>query len=114
MDSNTSVAIMFASAFGVTAFIINSLLNYRLQSRMLKMGTMDTETLKLVKEVNQDSNSKTLKWGLILFFGGMGLIVLHSIGCKPDDLLPYGIEAMFIAAGLFAYYMIIHQKQKTQ
>lgn len=111
MDSNTSVAIMFVSAFGATAVIIRALLSYRLKSRMARAGSIDNETLKLISQVDAESKDNTLKWSLLFAFAGAGMIVLQYTGCKPDEPLPYGIEAIFIGMGLFTYYMLASRKK---
>jgi hypothetical protein len=114
MDSNTSVAVMFISAFSATAFIVNFLLDYRLKSKLLRSGLMDLEILKLVDQVNADSKRNVLKWVLLLFFGGLGLIVLQYAGYSLNQPFPYGIEAIFIATGLYVYYLLISQKNNIQ
>jgi hypothetical protein len=114
MDSNTTVAIMFISAFSAMSLIFNFLLSYRLKSKMLRSGLMDLETLKLIDQINVDSRRNVLKWILLLFFGGLGLIVLQYTRYQLNEPLPYGIEALFIATGLFIYYLMILRKNNTQ
>lgn len=114
MDSNTSVAIMFISAFSATALIVNFLLNYRLKSKLLRSGLMDLETLKLIDQINADSRRNVLKWILLLFFGGVGLIVIQYTRYQLNEPIPYGIEALFIAVGLFIYYLLSFRKNNTQ
>jgi hypothetical protein len=114
MDSNTSVAIIFISAFGATTFIINFLINYRLKSKIIRSGLLDPEALKLISQVDADTGRKVLKWIMLLFFGGLGLIVLQYTGYNLNEPLPYGIEAMFVAAGLFIYYLLAYRKTSIQ
>lgn len=71
---------------------------------------MDTEILKLIDQVSADSRRKVLKWALLVFFGGLGLIVLQYFRYELNDPLPYGIEAIFISAGLFVYYLLLSRK----
>jgi hypothetical protein len=75
---------------------------------------MDLETLKLIDQINVDSRRNVLKWILLLFFGGLGLIVLQYTRYQLNEPLPYGIEALFIATGLFIYYLMILRKNNTQ
>lgn len=114
MDSNTSVAIMFVSAFSAAAFIANFLLNYRFKSKLVRSGLLDVDTVKLLNQLNADSSRNVLKWTLLLFFGGLGLIVLQYTPYSLNEPLPYGIEALFIAAGLACYYLLIFRKNTFQ
>jgi len=114
MDSNTTVAIMFISAFSATALIVNFLLSYRLKSKMLRSGLMDLETLKLIDQIKADSRRNVLKWILLLFFGGAGLIVLQYTRYQLNEPIPYGIEAIFIAVALLIYYLLVFRKNNTQ
>jgi hypothetical protein len=113
MDSNTSVAIMFTSAFTSTAIIVGLLLNYRLKTRMLRLGLTDVETLKFINQVDNQSRTNALKWACLLVSGGLGLIVLHYAGFGLNDPLPYGLEAIFIALGLLAHYFLTVRKSNT-
>jgi len=60
-----------------------------------------------------------LKWGLVTFFGGLGLIIIELIGdAKPslmnyDSPMPYGIFFVFVAMGFLVYYFIMNQKLKA-
>lgn len=110
MDSNTSVAIMFIAAFSAMAFIISSLFNYRLKSRVIKSGLIDQETIRLLNQLNGDTKLKALKWALLLFFGGAGLVLLQFIPYSLNSPLPYGIEILFVSAGFFIYYRLIQNK----
>ena len=55
---------------------------------------------------------EALKWGLLLFFGGIGLIVLSFVPYDmADSPLPYGIEAVFLSAGFLLYYGISSRRK---
>jgi hypothetical protein len=80
--------------------------NYRIKVRMIKGGFVDESAIKSLNKLRYDLKVDTLKWGLILFFGGAGLIVLNFITYKGDSTLPYGIETLFLSAGFISYYFI--------
>jgi len=86
--------------------IIIATFNYRIKVRMIKAGFADETAIKALNKLQYDLKINTLKWGLILFFGGAGLIVLNFITYKCDSTLPYGIETVFLSAGFIAYYLI--------
>lgn len=102
---------------GITFFIciavvIISLSNNRLKKKMIEMGHVDENAIKLFgKSMNYQFNS--LKWGLILFFGGLGLIIISLF---PDHLhdtpLPFGIEIIMISLGFLTYYFLMRNKKE--
>lgn len=110
MDSNSSVAIMFVAAFSAVAFISGRLFDYRLKSRIIKSGLIDTETIKLLNQLNGNTRLNTLKWGLLLCFSGLGLIFLQFIPYDLNSPLPYGVESVFVAIGFFIYYRLISNR----
>ena len=110
MDSNSSVAIMFVAAFSAAAIIINGILGFRLKSRMIKLGLVDLESIKLLNQLNGNSKLRAFKWALILFFGGIGLMILQIIPYSLNSPLPYGVEAISVAVGLFIYYLLASKR----
>ncbi|TDQ09253.1 hypothetical protein ATK78_1407 [Pedobacter metabolipauper] len=79
--------------------------------RLINSGQSDPELLKLLGS-SFDHKVAALKWGVILLFGGIGLVVIY---CVPDaqileSPLPYGIEMIFVAMGFLAYYLLVRKK----
>jgi hypothetical protein len=94
------------------AVIITRLLNYRLKKQIINAGRIDEN---VVDRLFKPSGFPTdlLKWGLLLFFGGLGLVVLEFIPYRGDESpLPYGLEAIFIAAGFLLYYVIVRKEKQ--
>ncbi|SHN43835.1 hypothetical protein [Chitinophaga sp. CF418] len=103
--------IMIISVFAIIAAVITSFLNYRLKKRILDAGPVDENTLKLIPAYSR-MNTEMLKWGVILLFAGLGLIVLEYIPYDVEkSTLPYGIETVFIAIGFLVYFYIVKNKQ---
>jgi len=94
----------------VFAVVIIALLNYRLKNRILDLNLTDKDFLESL--TGPGFKLEILKWGLILFFGGMGLVVLEFIPYSSDQSpLPYGLESIFVAIGFFIYYQIVKNKK---
>ena len=111
--------IMMIALFIVIAYIIVATLNYSLKSRIIKTGPLDENALKFLTHLTPVSKSgfgpEVLKWGLILFFGGIGLVVLEYLPYKADESsLPYGIEAIFLAIAFLLYYVISKREKEKQ
>jgi len=109
--------ILVPLAFFATVFLlVRIIFDFILKNKLINSGQTDAESLKLLNNAS-DSQLAPLKWGLLLFFGGGGLVVLHFI---PDPVLrnsplPFGVELIFIALGFLLYYFIVrNQKNDTQ
>jgi hypothetical protein len=100
---------LFVTAVVVTiAVVIISWYNYRLKKRIIDSGPIDEGAIKFLKKLT-DMGAEQLKWGCVLFAGGIGLIVAHYLPYDSDSSLPYGVELVFVAAGFLTYYFIIRR-----
>lgn len=98
--------------FIVLAIVIISVFNYRLRKRILDAGPLDETSLKFLSQITS-LGSESLKWGIILFFAGIGLVAMEYIPYSAENSpLPYGVEMIFIALGFITYYLMI-QKRKS-
>lgn len=100
--------------FFTIAYIIETILKYRLRSRIVSAGLTDEKLIKGLFSSKVDNKYSSLKWGLILLFAGIGLIVLEFIQYDYDSPLPYGIEGAFIALGFLIYFFIVNGKINSQ
>jgi hypothetical protein len=97
--------------FVILAVLIVALFNYRLKKRILEAGPLDETSLKFFSQLS-GLGTESLKWGIILFFTGLGLVVLEYIPYSAENSpLPYGVETIFIALGCVAYYLTIQRKK---
>ena len=98
--------IMTAIVLVLITVIIFRLFNYILQRRIIDAGPVDEHAVKFLA-ASSGTGKENLKWGLLLLFGGAGLMVLPYL---PADLaqtpFPYGIEAIALAMGFISYYLI--------
>ena len=90
----------------VLAVLISGYFHYRLRKRILDASLLDDAAIRLLRQL-PGAASEALKWGLLLLFGGIGLIVLAFIPYNAEESpLPYGVEAVFLSAGFLLYYGI--------
>ncbi|HEX8378025.1 MAG TPA: DUF6249 domain-containing protein [Pedobacter sp.] len=103
---------IMVTALGVLiAVIIIAFLNFMLRWKILASGHVDEKLLELLKR--SDDKQTMLKWGLVLLFGGIGLIVLQFLPFYAEQSpLPWGIEIIFIAVGFLAYYLIVRKGKR--
>ena len=90
--------------------IVIAILNYLLKRRILNSGNHDEEYIKLLNSAFEYRFS-SLKWGLLLLFAGMGLVVNAYL---PNNYAPlaFGIEAIFLAGGFLTYYFLTKKDLK--
>ncbi|WP_184548253.1 hypothetical protein [Mucilaginibacter sp. FT3.2] len=100
--------------FILIAIFILALYNYRLKKRIIDAGPLDETGLKFLQHLS-GFGTEAMKWGIILFTTGLGLIVMQFIPYSAEDSpLPYGVEMVFVAAGFFLYYLFIRNHRDRQ
>lgn len=108
MDSLIPI-IAIISVFGSTILFVSLLTNYSLKKKLIDKDMVGPETANLFKSVS--NKQSTLKWGLIILFAGIGLIIIDSMGLDSDDAMPYGVEAVCISLGFLIYYSIVRKEE---
>ncbi len=106
-------AIIFFAAF----HIIRILSEHLLKRKIIKNGHFDKADILYQTKTESDEVNKypSLKWGLVAFMAGAGLIVTKIIYWNDaywmhdhDALLPIGIELVFISLGFLIYFFIVN------
>ena len=110
MDQHIGPFLVMGILIITIAIVIISWYNYRLKKRIIDSGPIDNEAINFLKKLT-DTGAEQLKWGCVLFFGGLGLVVSHYLPYDYDSSLPLGIEVMFVAAGFLIYYLIIRRRE---
>ena len=109
-QQNSAFFVVFGLVF-IIAWVIISWYNYRLKKRIVDSGPLNEEALGFIKKLS-GSATDALKWGCIIFSAGLGLVVISFFKYDSGSSLPFGIEAMFIAAGFLVYYFAVKKKQQ--
>ena len=102
-DIIVPIGILSVLFFGIVS-IIRAITDYQLRRKLIQLGHVDQPVSGVLRPA-QDGRLTALKWGLIILFGGVGLIVI-SLFDMDDSPLPFGIEAVSIAIGFLTYYFI--------
>jgi len=98
--------------FVLIAIFILALYNYRLKKRIIDAGPLNETSLRFLQQLS-GFGTEAMKWGILFFTTGLGLIVMQFIPYSAEDSpLPYGVELVFIAAGFFLYYLFIRNRDK--
>ena len=95
------------AVFGTLSLAIITITNYILKKRLIQSGQLDPESLKLISKNFSSFKFDNLKWGLVLLFAGLGLVVIDFLPIEDihNFHLPMGIELVFIALGFLIYFI---------
>lgn len=104
-------AIIIGTIFFGTVSIIKTFSEHFLRRKMINQNSLDEKTVNALKLENNPHTS--LKWGMVAFFGGLGLVLLEFIPYDYNSPLPFGIEAVMISLGFLIYYFMIKRQSET-
>ncbi|PIF46390.1 hypothetical protein CLU96_3421 [Chryseobacterium sp. 52] len=102
--------VMIALLIAISVIIV-VITNYNLKRKILNKENID-ERMYIILNNLTGFNSEMLKWGIILLFGGVGLIVLEFLPHDENTPLPYGVLTVFIALGFLTYYFLVKNQKK--
>ncbi|GET29692.1 hypothetical protein [Prolixibacter sp. SD074] len=117
------VVFVTAVVFYGIYYLLRTLTDYFLKRRIIKEGHFEKAgILEVVPHAAEDpepSRHKTLKWALVTFMGGVGLIVADVVQNLPgipwvhsfNTLIPFGIVLVFVSFGFIIYFIITNKRK---
>ena len=87
-----------------------SISDYILKKKMIEKGYVNEDTQGIFKQNTNENKYGSLKWGLIILFAGLALVVIEFTGFRSESPLPYGLFAMFVSFGFLIYYFIVRKE----
>lgn len=105
------IAVLGSLGIGIVTFT-KVLTNYLLRKRMVDKGLAGEDAGELLKQ-QKENKYAALKWGLIILFGGIGLILLEVLDYDRSSPLPFGVLATSISLGFLIYYFIVKKELNT-
>jgi hypothetical protein len=116
MDNNLREVLMPLAIFGglgtAVYFFVRVMTDYILKKKMIEKGFVNDETQAIFKQHTADNKYPSLKWGLIIFFAGLSLIIMEFIPARPESPLPYGLFAVSVSLGFLIYYFLMKKDLK--
>ncbi len=112
MNDGLVASIILGVCFWGFISIIKTIFEHKQINKLIEKSKSDIEinNLNLPKNLSKLSN---LKCGIIIFLGGLGLILTHYLNLSSDSPLPYGIESIFIALGFILAFIIEKYSNKN-
>lgn len=115
MDHNLQEVLMPIAVLGTFGLFVTvftkTLTDYFLRKKMVEKGLIGDDASQLLHQQNENKFA-ALKWGLIILFGGLGLILIELISLDVNSTLPYGLFAMSLSAGFLVYFYIVQKMNK--
>ena len=113
MDSNLRQVLMAPAILGslggaIYAFV-KAMTDYILKKKMIEKGFVNDDTQAIFKN-NENYKYSSLKWGLIVLFAGLSLIIMEFVQTSPESPLPYGLFAVSVSLGFLIYYFIVKKE----
>jgi hypothetical protein len=103
------LAIMTGFGGALVAFT-RALTDHDLKKKMIERGFVNEDTQSIFKKHSAENKYASLKWGLIIFFAGLSLIIMEYIEFDRQSPLPYGLFAVSVSIGFLIYYFIVSKK----
>ncbi len=93
-------------------FFAKVMTDYILKKKMIEKGYVNEDTQAVFKEHVGDNKYASLKWGLIIFFAGLSLIIMEYVQVQPQSPLPYGLFAVAVSLGFLIYYFLVKKESQ--
>jgi len=107
------MAVAIIGGFGTTIYFFTKVMtDYILKKKMIEKGFVNDDTQAIFKQHSADGKYSSLKWGLIIFFAGLSLVIMEFIPTERDSPLPYGLFALSVSLGFLIYYFLLKKELK--
>ena len=106
--------ISIMGTFGASLYFFTKVMtDYILRKKMIDKGYVNEDTQSIFRNQESVENKySALKWGLIVFFGGVALVLIEYIPTRGDSPLPYGVFAISVSLGFLIYYYLVRREMK--
>ncbi len=110
-NNEVLMPIAIIGSFGASIYFFAKVMtDYILKKKMIDKGFVNDDTQAIFKQHTASNKFTSLKWGLIIFFAGMSLVIMEYIPTSPDSPLPYGLFAVSVSLGFLIYYFILKRE----
>ena len=101
-------------SFGTIIVAIITITNYLLKKRLIQSGNLSPENMEAISKNFTSFKFDNLKWGLILLFAGIGMVIIDQLPLETiqNFHLPIGIELIAVALGFLIYFFYMKNKEE--
>jgi hypothetical protein len=114
MDGNLGVLVPVGvlGVLGTSIIVLTkTITDYILKKKMIDKGFVNEDVQALFKNHTEDNKYTSLKWGLIILFAGLSLMLMEYIPVSPESPFPYGLFAVSVSLGFLIYYFLMRREQ---
>ncbi len=104
--------------------ILKNFTDFLLKRKIIKSGHFEKAEIlsqKNMEPTGEVNKYPSLKWGLVAFMAGLGMIVTETLRINEtvnidyhNGVLPIGIELVFISLGFLIYFSIVNFSNKRK
>jgi len=95
---------------GMLILFTRTLTDYILKKKMIDKGYVNDDAQAIFKRHAEENKVSALKWGLIIFFAGLSLILMEYVEFSPTSPFPYGLFAVSVSIGFLVYYYLVRKE----
>lgn len=95
---------------GSIILFARTITDYILKKKMIEKGFVNEDSQALFKKHSEENKYASLKWGLLVFFAGLSLIIMEYIDFNSRSPLPYGLFAVSVSLGFLIYYFVVKKE----
>lgn len=106
--------VVFSFTGFTTLGVIKLITNYRLKKRMIDAGLVDEQSMEFLKDGSKEDHNSSLKWGLILFFIGIPLMLIESLDWYYDTAAAGGVIMTGASLGFIVYFIFMRREMKRK
>lgn len=112
--ANVLMPLVVLGTIGAVIILFTRILtDYILKKKMIDKGFVNEDTQSIFKKHESASNRyASLKWGLIIFFAGLSLMIMEYLPYDPESPLPYGLFTLSVSLGFLIYYFVSKQTDR--
>ena len=114
MDDGLRAVLMPLTILGTigTTMVLftRTIADYILKKKMIEKGYVNEDTQAIFKRNTDENKYSSLKWGLIILFAGLSLVIMEYIQYDTRSPLPYGLFAVFVSLGFLIYYFMVKKE----
>lgn len=108
---NVLMPLVILGTIGTTLiWFTRTISDYILKKKMIEKGYVNEDTQAIFKRNTDENRYSSLKWGLIILFAGLSLVIMEYIPHDAESPLPYGLFAVFVSLGFLIYYFMVRKE----
>ena len=112
MNEFFETALPLFIVFGTAAFIVKTVLEYRMRRQIIEKGLVDEKAKHLF--AGAITTETSIKWGMVLIGIGLAILLGEMFPYSVSDEITVSLIFLFSGVGLIVFYLISPWLAKRQ